>query len=272
MSRAQSSWPSSATDRHRPSPTAVAATANAPEGATSETASRPRKPWGRRTLVIAGCLAVTAGGAVLLAPRLLPGAGDDDPRVASIEREATYQDPVLLAKAFSLPAAAAYLAGGLDYQRNGSFCGPTTTVDVLRSLGEPADQRNVLKGTDVRTTLGFVWGGLTLDQEAELVRKRTGRQVTVLRGLDLSHFRAEVARANDPGRRLAVNFLRRSLFGRGGGHHSPIGGYLADDDLVLVLDVNPSYKPWLVKTERLYRAVDTIDRKTNRKRGLLRVE
>jgi hypothetical protein len=36
--------------------------------------------------------------------------------------------------------------------------------------------------------------------------------------------------------------------------------------------LNPSYKPWLVKTERLYRAVDTIDGKTNRKRGLLRVE
>jgi hypothetical protein len=113
---------------------------------------------------------------------------------------------------------------------------------------------------------------VALDQEAELLRKRTGRQVTVLRGLDLSHFRAEIARANDPGRRLAVNFLRRPLFGRGGGHHSPIAGYLVDDDLVLVLDVNVSYKPWLVKTERLYRAVDTIDRKTNRKRGLLRVE
>ena len=104
------------------------------------------------------------------------------------------------------------------------------------------------------------------------MRKKTGRTVTILRDLDLDHFRQELAHANDPARRYTVNFTRAPLFGRGGGHHSPVGGYLADRDLVLVLDVNAKYKPWLVSTERLFHAVDTVDRSSHRKRGLLRIE
>jgi hypothetical protein len=245
-----------------------AATADAPQAAASTIARRRR----RRALVVAGALAVTSGGAVVVVPRLLFGDGADHAAVASIEHDATYQEPALLAQAFALPVAAAYVAGGLEYQRNASFCGPTTAVDVERSLGATDDQAHVLDGTEVRTTFGVVWGGLTLDEEAELVRRKTGRRVTLLRDLDLSGLREELRHANDPARRYTVNFSRGPLFGRGGGHHSPIGGYLADRDLVLVLDVNQHYKPWLVKTERLFQAVDTIDRKTNRKRGLLRIE
>ena len=41
-------------------------------------------------------------------------------------------------------------------------------------------------------------------------------------------------------------------------------------DLVLVLDVNESYRPWLVSPERLFEAVDTAD--SGKKRGLLHIE
>jgi hypothetical protein len=51
---------------------------------------------------------------------------------------------------------------------------------------------------------------------------------------------------------------------------SPIGGYLKDEDLVFVLDVNGDYGPWLVERTRLFSAMDTLD--GNRKRGLLRIE
>lgn len=226
----------------------------------------------KRALVATGLLVALGGGALAVAPRLLFGDGVDYSQVATIEREPTYQDPALLAKAFALPVAAAYQAGGLDYQRNGSFCGPTTAVDVQRSLGRKADQADILDGTNVHSTFGMLFGGLTLDEEAELLRAKTGRKVTVLRDLDLAAFRAEIAQANDPGRRYTVNFTRGPLFGRGGGHHSPIGGYLAEEDLVLVLDVNAKYKPWLVKTERLFAAVNTVDRASKKKRGLLRIE
>ena len=48
---------------------------------------------------------------------------------------------------------------------------------------------------------------------------------------------------NDFSRRYVINFARAPIFGSGVGHHSPIGGYLEAEDLVLVLDVNEKFKP-----------------------------
>jgi hypothetical protein len=124
----------------------------------------------------------------------------------------------------------------------------------------------------VHTHFGLVIPGITLDQLAGVLRAKSGKRVTVLRDLTLEQFRAEMARTNDPALRYTVNFHRGPLFGKGGGHHSPIGGYLAAEDLVLVVDVNNKYQPWLVPTARLFAAVDTVDKQTGKKRGLLRIE
>ena len=212
------------------------------------------------------------GGGLTVAPRLLFGDGVDYSQVTSIEKSASYQDPALLARAWQLPVAARYGRDQLESQRNPSFCGPTSAVNLLHSLAQPASQATILDGTGVSTTFGMVIPGVSLDMLAEIVRKKSGKRVTVLRGLDLAAFRAELARSNDEGRRYLVNFHRGPLFGRGGGHHSPIGGYLAAEDLVFVLDVNHAYQPWLVSSDRLFSAIDTIDRTTKQKRGLLLVE
>jgi len=192
--------------------------------------------------------------------------------VVSIERDPAYQDPALLERAFAEPVAGAFRSAGLDAQANPSFCGPTTVVDVLRSLGTPAAQSNVLEGSGVHTVFGWVAGGMTLDEVAALLRVKTRRPVTVHRGEDLAAFRALIAGANDPAKRVTVNFDRGPLFGRGGGHHSPVGAYLPDRDLALVLDVNGGYRPWLVSVPRLKAAVDTVDPATGQSRGLLVVE
>jgi hypothetical protein len=226
----------------------------------------------KRTLLILGLLIVALGGATVTVPPLLWGDHADYSKVVSIERAPEYQDSARLERAFALPVAATFQKGTIDFQRNKSFCGPTTVVNLLRSLGRPADQAHVLDGSQISTVLGMVPGGITLDQIAELVRSKGGLRATVLRDLDLQTFRSHVARFNDPTRRYLVNFSRGPLFARGGGHHSPIGGYLADEDLVLVVDVNQTFKPWLVKTERLFAAIDTIDRQTGKKRGLVLVE
>jgi hypothetical protein len=105
-----------------------------------------------------------------------------------------------------------------------------------------------------------------------LARERTKKTVTVLRDLTLAQFREELTHANDPTRRYIINIDRGPLFGTTGGHHSPIGGYLADRDLVLVIDVNEKYKPWLVATDRLFQAMDTIDPGTEKKRGMLLIQ
>lgn len=189
--------------------------------------------------------------------------------VPSIARTTSYQDAVLLERAWQLPVAATYRSG-LLYQPNGSLCGPTSIANVQRSFGKSAASiAGVLDGTGKCWT-GVCWMGLSLDELAELARHATGRKVTPLRDLSLEQFRQELRHFNDPGRRYIVNFQRAPLFAQGGGHHSPIGGYLSDEDLVLVLDVNDKFKPWLVSSERLFKALDTLD--SGKKRGLLRIE
>lgn len=224
-----------------------------------------------RILSLVLVIVLLAVGALFVRARL-DGGGGDDPSVVSIEREAVYQDPALLSRAWELPVARLYGPANIEFQKNPSFCGPASIVNVERSLGRADDQGHVLDDTGTRTLFGFIPTGLTLDEEAAIARARTGRRVTVLRDQSLDEFRAELAQANDPARRYIANFSRRSLFGRGGGHHSPIGGYLADRDLVLVVDVNARFRPWLVSTERLWRATRTVDGATGRARGLLRIE
>lgn len=211
------------------------------------------------------------GGAAVVVPPLLWGDGVDYSRVTSIKTTREYQDGALLAKAWALPVAATYRAG-FEFQHNPSFCGPTSVVDVMRSLELGGDQGTVLEGTGISAFLGILPGGIVLDKLASVARARLKRDVTVVRDIDLATFREHMRRANDPSRRYVVNFTRGPLFGAGGGHHSPIGGYLADEDLVFVLDVNEKYGPWLVRPERLYEAMNTVDPLSHRKRGLLVIE
>lgn len=95
----------------------------------------------------------------------------------------------------------------------------------------------------------------------------------VVRPSTLKEFRAEVRSSNDENRRFVVNFARVPLFGGGSGHHSPIGGYLEEEDLIFVLDVNPGFGPWLVSPDRLFEATNTVaDWASGKKRGLARFE
>lgn len=193
------------------------------------------------------------------------------PAQGSIKALPGYQDAALLARAWALPAASRYKPH-IEYQRNFTFCGPTSLANVLHSWGQAADQDRILDGTDVSTVLGYLPKGLTLDELADVARQKLRKPVTVMRGLDLAAFRQHLKLSNDPTRRYVINFSRRPLFGSGGGHHSPIAGYLADEDLVLVLDVNSDFGPWLVKTDRLWAAMNTVDSSSNKLRGLLLIE
>ncbi|MEI9941789.1 MAG: phytochelatin synthase family protein [Pseudomonadota bacterium] len=191
--------------------------------------------------------------------------------VVSIASFPEYQDPALLERAWALPVARTYLHE-LDFQPNGSVCGPTSVANAFRSLGEgPVTLRAVLEGTG-KCPWDFCFGGLTLDDLAGVVRSKSRRSVTVLTGLSLDEFRMHMRHANDVDRRYLVNFQRGLLFGKGVGHHSPIAGYLEDRDLVFVLDVNPKFGPWLVSTERLYQAVSSPDSSSGKPRGLLLIQ
>ena len=100
-----------------------------------------------------------------------------------------------------------------------------------------------------------------------------GWRVRAVRPQTVNELRDELRASNDQRRRYVINFARWSLFGGGGGHHSPLGGFLEDEDLAFVLDVNPGFEPWLVSPERLFDAINTrADWSTGKTRGLARFE
>jgi hypothetical protein len=211
------------------------------------------------------------GGSAAVLPSFVSEGRADRASAVSLKETNDYQNPALLEKAWALPVAATYRAG-IEFQRNGSVCGPTSLANVLHSIKQPGNQESILQGTNFSTVLGYLPEGLTLDQLADIARQKLQRKVTVLRDLDLAAFREQLRHVNDPARRYVINFSRGPLFGTGGGHHSPIAGYLEREDLVLILDVNKKYGPWLVKPERLYEAMNTIDTTAQKKRGLLLIE
>ncbi|WP_105429236.1 phytochelatin synthase family protein [Neorhizobium sp. T6_25] len=179
------------------------------------------------------------------------------------------RSPELMDRAWTLPVAATF-GRDVSWQSNGSRCGPASIANAFRSVGEEeTTEAEVLEGTGMCWT-GLCIIGLTLDELAELARMKTERKVSVLRDLTADEFREHMKYTNDPGRRYIVNFTREKIFGAGAGHHSPIGGYLEAEDLILVLDVNEDYKPWLIERERLFSAMDTLD--GDKKRGLLLIE
>ncbi|MBZ9600786.1 phytochelatin synthase family protein [Phyllobacterium chamaecytisi] len=201
------------------------------------------------------------GGAVFIA-----GQSSVSPKAIETSVNRT---PELLGRAWRLPVAATFNSD-VTWQTNGSRCGPASIANAFRSIGEEeTTEAQVLEGTGKCWT-GFCIIGLTLDELAEVARAHTERKVSVIRDLTAEQFHEHMKHANDPDRRYIINFTREEIFGGGGGHHSPIGGYLEAEDTVFVLDVNENYKPWLVKRERLFKAMDTFD--GDRKRGLLLIQ
>ncbi|MFQ6242550.1 phytochelatin synthase family protein [Sinorhizobium meliloti] len=217
--------------------------------------------WVRVLAAVALAAVLTAGAATFLG--MPPGVSSE-----TIQLSVT-RTPDLLKRAWSLPVARTFHQQVI-WQSNASRCGPASVANTFRSIGEEeTTEAAVLDDTGYCWT-GFCLIGLTLDELADLTRLKTGRNVAVLRDLTADEFQEHMKRSNDPNRRYIINFNREGIFGAGSGHHSPIGGYLEEEDMVFVLDVNERYKPWLVERERLFKAMDTLD--GDRKRGLLLIE
>jgi hypothetical protein len=208
-------------------------------------------------LLIAG-----AGALIAIGPPKVP---------ADAIARAVTREQALLDRAWALPAARMYQRE-LYWQKNGSFCGPASLLNVFASQGKRfPDEAAILDGS------GKCWSGacilgLTLDELGAIAHLRTQAKVSVLRDLSRAKFEEHLKRSNDPARRYTVNFTRKTIFGAGGGHHSPLAGYLEREHLALVLDVNRDFKPWLVESDRLFAAIDGVDSASGKKRGLLLIE
>jgi hypothetical protein len=190
----------------------------------------------------------------------------------SITNERSFQNQILLDKAWNLPIAKLYQKH-FEYQKTLTSCGPTTIENALFSFGIPDyTQDNLFSDETLSFSLKVKTQGMTLDELGEVVKKKSNKKVNIVRDISLPEFKEIMRKANDPSKRVLINFHRKPLFGKGGGHHSPIGGYLEADNLVFVLDVNKTYKPFLVTPERLFESINGVDSENNKKRGLVIVD
>jgi hypothetical protein len=219
-----------------------------------------------KRVLLAICL-LLVGGAAFIA---LKPAQPAPPGFISIRKASAFQNEAMLTKAWALPVAAKY-PHPLIAQTNPSACGPTSVANLLESSNTHVSSKAVAEhGSGCFN--GFCFGGLTLEQLATAARETDSKlKVEVIHPNSLEAFREELKHTNEVQNRYVINFTRFPLFATGGGHHSPIGGYLESEDLVFVLDVNETYKPWLVSSARLFEAMDTIDSSSNQKRGLLKI-
>lgn len=193
---------------------------------------------------------------------------------------------------FSSPAGRqvfteALAAGGLDgyfrlaeqfhTQAEPEFCGLGSLVVALNALG--VDPGRLWKGPwrwfseellDCCVSLDEIRRrGLDLDEVACLARCN-GAAAELFRAQtsDATAWRSSLLAAARGERVVIASYDRAGLDQTGSGHFSPIGGYHAARDLVLVLDVARfKYPPHWISAERLWQAMHAVDPTTGQSRG-----
>jgi len=173
------------------------------------------------------------------------------------------------------------LAEQFHTQADPSFCGLGTLVVVLNALGIDPGPEQTWKGPwrwfaeehlDCCRPLADVQRhGMTLAQFAcQGACKGARFDVHHAASTTVAAFRAAVIEAaSTPGEPHLVVAYDRSVLGQtGAGHFSPVGGYHAGRDLVLILDVARfKYPPHWVPLESLFAAMLPIDPETGQSRG-----
>lgn len=186
-----------------------------------------------------------------------------------------YQNIDLINKVWDLPVAKLY-KDIIEYQPTEGYCCSTTQRCILNSI--PCISKGdipVLKG-----------GPVTIDKYSSIIDKLGNgnfKSIIIYGENSYERFLDALKKANDPKYRIAINFLRSSLFGirppswlpsnillsMFGGHFSHIIGYLDKENLVAVFDVNHNYGLFFVEPERLYESIATHDFTSGKSRGIV---
>ncbi|KAG9406011.1 hypothetical protein AC1031_003935 [Aphanomyces cochlioides] len=173
------------------------------------------------------------------------------------------------------------LAEQFTTQTEPSFCGLTTLVMCLNALrvdpGRPwksAWRWYSEEMLDCCTSVAAVKEkGLSFNEFVALARCQglAAVETRATTEISLEAFRAAVcASCATPTEVLVINYSRKTLDQTGDGHFSPIGGYHAESDMVLVMDVARfKYPPHWVSLPLLYRAMQQIDASSGLPRGFI---
>lgn len=111
--------------------------------------------------------------------------------------------------------------------------------------------------------------------ELEGLFKSYSVEVKTFHGADISleKFRQLIVQnLRQPENFVVINYLRRNLGQKGGGHISPIVAYHEPSDRFLILDVaRYRYSPVWVKSKTLWEAINTVDSTSGKTRGFILV-
>ena len=205
-----------------------------------------------------------------------------------IDLNSTEGDQLLIAS----NARTDYIPLSIEFvtQDNLAYCGVASMVMVLNALEVPAPetpqyrnffriftQDNIFDQPETRQVIApevVARQGMTLQELGGLLASYPV-DVTVRHGAEmtLEEFRQVIVdNLSEANNYVLVNYLRRSLGQKGGGHISPIAAFHQESDRLLILDVaRYRYSPIWVKVEDLWQATNTLDTTSNKTRGLVLV-
>ena len=198
-------------------------------------------------------------------------------RQPSIYLDRNYKRFEVLEKASTLstscPGITTLYLKRMEYQRREGFCCPTTARNLIRSLRslELDGNEGMLEGK----LPPLISGARTALQLKQLLDDFTDSNLfktSVVYGDEgYRTFLDTIKLSNSSSHRLAINFLRGALFGVSsswphswllaglGGHFSNVLGYIEEDNLVVIFDVNHEYGVFVVDAHRLYESVNSPD-------------
>jgi Phytochelatin synthase len=172
-------------------------------------------------------------------------------------------------------------------QVNQAYCGVASSVMVLNGLAIPAPEAPQYKPFRVFTQENFFNNQATNSVVASDIVSKRGMTLQQLGGLLGSHgAKIKVYHASDislsefrklasenlkqKGNFVIVNYLRKAIGQEKAGHISPLAAYHEKTDRFLILDVSRyKYPPVWVKTEDLWKAMNTIDSDSGKTRGFV---
>lgn len=168
-------------------------------------------------------------------------------------------------------------------QSSPPYCALTTLAMMLNSLNIDPNERwkggwrwfneDMLIDNCCKPKSEVEADGMTMDEFAGIGRCH-GAAISCTRASDVNvdtfrqHVIATVSSASPP--LMAASFSRATLGQSGDGHFSPIAGYDAESDHVLVLDVARfKYPPWYAPLPLLFDSMLPADPATGRSRGYM---
>ena len=164
-------------------------------------------------------------------------------------------------------------------QSRRAFCGvasAVTALNYLRDSQTPVTQSTVFnsEAKQVIHPLKVTFGGMTLAQlNGILQAHQLETEIIYASDISIEQFRS-LARENLSNSQdvMLANYRRPALNQPGGGHISPIAAYHQQSDRFLILDVAAyKYPATWVKTEELWNGINSLDKTSNRSRGLVTV-